>query len=115
MDTERKIRISYDVVSPESAMDGDVEDRGWENEDGVSMMPDDFDMDDGLGPVDLAIQFLSDKYVEPSSSHFHSGIWYIESDGDTDYGTGKVKTESYHLKGFAESEEMAIFNAMSRR
>jgi hypothetical protein len=100
----RRIGVTYDIVTPESAEDGDVAERGWINE-GIPI--------DG---VREAIRMLKyDGPFEPSSSAFHKGVWYTESEGDTDYHTGAVETKSYHLYGFTEAEERVIFNALTKR
>lgn len=104
----KRITVSYDIVTEESARDGDVDERGWIDEDGVNMMPDEIDLEDGLSSVDLAVDYLEDRVLEPSSSSFHSGIWYI-GHPDIDMSTGGETTYYYHLKDFTESEEKEIF------
>ena len=116
--TDRRIRITFETYTPESIELGDAEDRGWVNEDGVSMEPDDYDLEDGIGAVDKAIAFLRDKGAwEASSSHWdsHCDIWYTQSDPNINYGTGEEYRESYHLAGFSEEEERQIFLAMTKR
>ena len=94
------IRISYEVVTPESAEDGDVAERGWEDEDGEEH------------DVESAGRFL--QGTEPSSSHFHEGIWYTDVDGDVDFTTGAETRRSYHLSGFSVDEQGQIFTEVCR-
>jgi hypothetical protein len=96
-----KVRITYEVVTPESAEEGDAAERGWIDEDGT-----DYTVED-------AIQLLQGK--EPSSSHFHPGVWYSDIDGDVDLRTGAETRQSYHLDGFSEDEQRAIFDGVRRR
>ena len=72
---EPKIRISYETWDEDSVDAGETDDKGWENEEGVSMQPDQYDLEEGLTPVDLAVKFLTDNGpMEASSSHFNSGV-----------------------------------------
>jgi hypothetical protein len=110
-----RITISYYKVSPESAANGDYEETGWIDEEGVSMEPDEFDYSEGITAADKAIKFLKKECAtRQSSSHFHVGVWY--SDGvSQDYRTG-VETElAYHLHGFTEEQEKQIWNAIVKR
>lgn len=105
-----RIRITYEVVTPESAEHGDAADRGWIDEEGVSMKP-----EHGEGTIAKAIKFLRDEgVVEASSTQFHKGIWY-SNEADQDYRTGEDTTKSYHLYGFTETEERAIHTELFGR
>ena len=53
------------------------------------------------------------KGAEPSSSRFHAGLWYSDIDPDRDYATGADERHSYHLEGFTEEEERAIFDEIT--
>lgn len=99
---ERKniIRISYEIITPESAEDGDVEERGWEDEEGT-------EYDD----VEEAIRLL--RGSEPSSSEFHKDVWYT-SYGDQDTHDGSTTNLSYHLSGWSEEDERTIYEAVGR-
>lgn len=110
-----RILITYEIVTPESAEEGDAEERGWIDEDGVSMKPDKYDTQDGITAVDKAIKFLKHEYAtDASSSRFNEGTWYTNYEYSQDYSTGAVESRSYHLKGFTEAEERAIFNRVAR-
>jgi hypothetical protein len=114
-----RITISFETFTPESVENGDAEERGWVDKDGVSMVPDEYDLDDGKTAVDLAIKFLKDEgSTEASSSSFHPGVWYVQTEGtrDRDYfEKGEETIQSYHLEGFTPEEERAIFEGMKRR
>jgi hypothetical protein len=113
---DKKITTSYQTVTPESAEQGDFADQGWENEEGESMIPDQYDAEDGVTAVDKAVKFLKDNGGnEPSSSQFNTGVSYSTPDPDhnDDYFTkGIEKYYSFHLKGFTPEEEKAIFDKM---
>ena len=108
---DRGFLVSWETITEESAENGDTEDGGFS--DYESMEPDEFDAGDGLTAVDKAIRYLTREHcVEASSSHFHEGIWYSDSDGDTDYRTGEETRHSYHLKNFSVDEQRAIFDSV---
>ncbi len=98
----RKILTTYHTVTPESAEVGDFAETGWIDDEGVEIQ----------SPA-VAIQFLRTHFAfEPSSSHFHPGIWYSDS-GTTDDTTGEDETRSYHLTGFTERAEKMVFDAIT--
>ena len=100
-DGQKRIRIAYGIVTPESASIGDYAKTGWIDKKGVV-----------IESVDDAIEFLRNNgAVYPSSSHFHPRCWYSD-DGNTNFRTGAVETRSYHLVGFSEDEQEAIFAAI---
>ena len=107
---EPKIRISYETWDEDSVDVGETDDKGWENEEGVSMQPDQYDLEEGLTPVDLAVKFLTDNGpMEASSSHFNSGVWYTNY-GEQDMQDGSRTNRSFHLVGFTPEQEEKIFN-----
>ena len=107
-DTRPRIRVAYEVVTPESAAEGDAEERGWDDEDGHDCTPDAGDLADGLTCVDLAAAFLRKSYAsEASASHFHAGMWYI-SNGEADWRTCATRSQSFHLVGFTADQEADI-------
>lgn len=117
----RRIRISYEIVTPESAADGDAAERGWIDEEGREITPDQCDIDDQDGDERAAVVTLAVREigltVEPSDwPTVHPGhTWYTDIDGDQDYSTGAVTRQSYHLEGFSEAEERAIYTAITGR
>lgn len=113
---DKKIATTYQTVTPESAEQGDYADQGWEDEEGESMTPDEYDAEDGITAVDKAVRFLQDKGGnEPSSSQFHEGVWYSTVDPERDFHTGEEKYYSFHLKGFTPEEEAQIFEKINLR
>ena len=91
-----RIRTTYEIVTEESALDGDVSERGFRDEAGTEYT------------VGEAITLL--RGCEPSSSQFHSGIWYTRH-GEQDYASGDQENLSYHLvRGeWSADEEHAIY------
>ena len=116
----RRIRISFDVVTPESAEIGDFADAGWEDEEGVCIDPDDCDVEEYGSEFDavvaLAVKTIGNGCEASDYPHCHAGhTWYTEIDGDTDYSDGSVKRLSYHLDGFDAYEELAIYAELTGR
>ena len=117
----RRITITYEIVTEESAEQGDVEERGWIDEEGIEIKPDQYDLDgyddDMLSAiVHLACEVIEQRGpVEVSSSRFGPGIWYTQLDPTQDrayFEEGRSETWSFHLEGFTETEECAIYNAI---
>lgn len=80
----------------------DVEERGWDNEEGELMEN-----------VREAVEWLTEHGpLEPSSSSFHRGIWY------THYGEqgrhGAQRNESFHIAGATQSQEQRIFDGLAK-
>ena len=97
------IRTSFEVVTEESAAEGDAAERGWVDEDG-----------EVLG-VTAAIEWLRSKGpLEPSSSQFHKGIWY-SGPSEQDMHTGEWYQEAYHLAGYTEAQQRRIYSALFSR
>jgi len=112
--TGRRIRISYSTYTEDSIAAGDAEDHGWENEEGVEMDPDKWDIEDGKTAAQKATEFLNEKgAIHPSSSHFHPGIWYHDSNND--WRGNELIEYSYHLSGFTPEEEQEIFNEVAMK
>jgi len=116
----RRIRKSYEIVTDESASSGDAAERGWDDEIGVEIAPDDYDIDE-YGDESSAVVALAVKHigggVEPSDypqcSPGHT--WYTTIDDDIDYSTGERTTYSYFLDGFSADEEMEIYARLTGR
>jgi hypothetical protein len=114
--SDKLIKTTYQTVTPESAAKGGFEDQGWEDEEGKSMSPDEYDIEEGVTAIDKAVEFLKDNGAnEPSSSQFNTGVWYSTPDGEKNYTTGEEKFHSFHLKGFTPEEEEEIYNRMKLR
>lgn len=110
---DRKIVSYYETWSPEDVEIGETDDRGKLGEWSVEL--EDYDIEEGLTHADVAAKYLLDRgAVEPSSSHFHPGIWYSTYE-DVDYRTGERTVESYHLKGFTKEEEREVWELVTRK
>ena len=111
--TQKRIRISYEIITPESAEQGDVEERGWVEEEGIAVDPDEWDRE--ITEVYKTAIFLQDVgATEASSSHFHPGIWYTAY-GEMNLQDGSYKNLNYHLVGFTEEEEEEIYRRIMRK
>lgn len=114
-----RILISFSRTTPESAEDGDFSETGWIDEEGVEMTPDiDYEDDDPYKETvaSKAIAFLKDEGAcYASSSDFYPGVWYTTEYQTLDYHTGEEEEKSYHLKGFTEEEEQAIYQGVTSR
>ena len=108
-----KITTTYQVITPESVEHGDYEETGWINEEGVDMTPDEYDIEEGLTAVDKAVEFLKYEGANEASSYpFCCGTWYTQSEPICDrayFEEGREETHSFHLEGFSEAEEKAIY------
>jgi hypothetical protein len=85
-----KIKISYSMVSPESASQGDFCETGWIDQKGVQ-----FDS------VDEALDFLKlEGAVESSSYPARFGDWLMTDFYCVDYRENIEEQKSFHLEGF---------------
>ncbi len=110
----RRIKISYSVITPESAENGEAAESGWEDEEGVSMEPDEYDLAAGITAVDLAVEYLfANMASNQSSSIFSLGAWYTST--DEDYSTGWTTEKNFHLEDFSLGEEKEVYRCMSNR
>lgn len=112
----RKIKITYEIVTPESAEHGDAEERGWIDEEGEVIEPDKWDLEDGLTHVDLAVAFIENEGheggIEVSSSPPGPHDWVTGYKYNEDYSTGGIENRSYHFEGFTDAEMMEIFERL---
>lgn len=109
-----RICTTFSRTTPESVEQGDYSETGWEDEEGVSMLPDEFDREEGLTVTDKAAEFLYDKgaYSEDVSSHFHPGVWYTSGWSTVSYQTGEEEELNYHLTGFTPEQEQEVYNKL---
>jgi hypothetical protein len=116
-----EIQMTYDIVTPESAANGDFEDHGFAEPRGRLYSTADKHFDnlvcyigyeealkqmtpepERFSDLDEAVNFLSNyEPLEPSSSHFHEGVWYTQVESE-DFRTGKSMTFSFHIKASQE-------------
>lgn len=113
----RRITTSFTTVTWPEGQDEYEDEHGWVDERGESMEPEEGEEnDDGqpLSAVEKAADWLKRRgQLEPSSSpHFHDGVWYTGPD-ETNMQTGANTQESYHLVNFTESEQRAIWVAVT--
>lgn len=105
----RKIKVSYQKVTPESAEEGDISEQGWINEDGIDMEPLAEEIEIGLTAVIKAFQYLTNEGVSEYSNYpFTPGGWYSTS-GNIDPKDCAETIQSYHLCNFDEEEQKAIY------
>lgn len=129
-------RITYDIVTEESAEDGDYADHGFIDTAMTRVSTVDAPcgsaflvwiadysldhalyVDDDEDPVDAFLKELrlSESYVEPSSSVFDDHVWYT-GESRQDYLTGEWERHSYHLeKGWTTEEKRRVFDALTKR
>ena len=128
----KRITITYDVTTPESAEHGDYADTGWIDEEGVDCTPDECDIDEAKDTlwdgrddeptkeeselaalVTNAVKVIQGNGgVEASSSEFHAGVWYTQCDADQDFSNGEDTRHSFHLNDFLPEEEEAIYKEL---
>jgi hypothetical protein len=108
-DETREISVYYEIVTPESAEDGEAAERG--ELEPIILTHDDLDEDDPSW-VDAAIRALRHENVGSleADSYGLGAVprWFREVDGDTDYSTGAVTTRSFHPKGFTRGEMIEL-------
>jgi hypothetical protein len=108
--TDPRILVTYEIVTPESAEQGDAEERGWIDQDGQTMAPDAEEASEGHTPVTLAYDSLYRCGAsQPSCTGSGLGAWYTCDEHSTDYRTGAAESRSYHLEGFTPEQEQAIW------
>lgn len=112
-----KIVTSFSKVRWHDDADGDPdaydEEHGWEDQEGEEFAVDEFDQEEGKTVADVAADWLESKdYLEPSSSHFHPGVWYSTTSENYDSGGWNV-TRNFHLQGFSPEEEAEIFRRIT--
>lgn len=108
-----RVTCTYSQTTPESVEAGDTSEAGWIDDEGVSMAPDEFDIEDGLTLADNTARFLQKNgATEASSSAFHPGVWYSTGYQTIDYKTGTDEERNYHLVGFTEEQEYEVWKKM---
>jgi len=105
----RLIRISYETIR-----DGDEDcEGGWVDE--VCVDPDQYDLeeygDECSAVVNCALKVIPEGCTAADYPKCVPGhTWYTDADGDVDFSTGSITYQSYHLDGFSEQEELAIYS-----
>ena len=113
----RAIAVSYEIVTSESAELGGAEERGWIDEEGVSMEPDEDDVEEGLTAVDLAVAYLLKHGVTETSSEPPGGLdtWGIASGYRHHCDTGAEENWHFFLRGFSDEEARAVWTRIRRQ
>ena len=108
-DETREISVYYQIVTPESAEDGEAAERG--ELEPIILTHDDLDEDDPSW-VDAAVRALRYKNVGAlEADSYGRGVvprGFYEVDGDEDYRTGAIITRSFHPKGFTREEMIEL-------
>lgn len=106
------VKVTYDIVTPESAEHGDTESSGWIDETGQTFEPDKYDILEGKTRADLVAEYLESEGVQLSE---YCGDWYTAPQGITraSLERGEDETHYYHLHGFSVSEENEISEILS--
>ena len=113
-----RVTITFSRTTPESVEAGDYSENGWEDEDGVVMALDEYDIEDGLTLADITAKYLKNEGASASfasSSHFHPGVWYSTEWSTLDYGTGEQEERNFHLVGFTAEQEKEVWDKMHAR
>ncbi len=96
------IKITYDIVTHESAALGDFAETGWINKKGIT-----FDS------IQECAEYLVDQGpFEPSSSLFHKGIYYTQADPDIDLHTGDQERYTFHCYNMSEKQELELYTRL---
>jgi len=114
--------VTYSIVTPESAVDGDHADHGYidvptgeyrsmNTQRSKAMKA----RGEPVSTVEEAAEFILEHGTpEASSSSYHHGIWYsvpYREDYD-DYGESEER--AFHPEGFSLSEERRLFDLLIR-
>lgn len=84
--TTGRFRVTYEIVTPESAEHGDAESRGF-------VLPGEWCAEiNDAGDVGMTLR----EAMRLASPQEDCGSWWCEVDGRTDYRTGAVETRSIH-------------------
>lgn len=81
--------MTYEVITPESASEGDAAERGYCDEYGNRYS--------APAAVSLRAALRTLGPMEPNDSRHESARWWSEVDGCPDYRTGEVEYRSIHL------------------
>lgn len=135
------VKTTYEIITPESAEQGDVAERGWKDEEGESMELDSFDVfeiadklsnrEEFAGkstefledyvkenpskfiPLNTAKWLVNEGATEHSSSDFDPNGWYT-SYGQQDPKTGNYENLGFHLDGYTDEEKELVYNEFKR-
>lgn len=115
--TEPAITITYEILTDEDREFGETDNQGWYDEEGVSMIPDEWDLEEDKTVVDLAVQFLwRENAVEPSEGGKDGAPrWWTWSEPERDYWSGADEYRSFHLIGFSRPMRQEVYQLMEQK
>lgn len=91
------MRITYEIITPESAEHGDAEERGFIEPQFGLRVPIEEALDDSLWPAaSLEWSVRAAEIRLGRNALTDVGGWFEETDGSTNYRTGAVTRESLH-------------------
>ena len=106
-----RVTITYSRTTPESAEQGDFSESGWEDEDGVLMELDKYDVEEDKTIADITAKYLRDEgAIKTSSSDFYPGAWYSTECRTINYHTGEYEERNFHLVGFTPEQEKEVWD-----
>lgn len=111
----REIKVYYEIVTPESAEEGDFAETG--ELEPIVLTHDDLDEDEPSW-VDAAVRAISDNAGALEADAYGRGAvpsWFIEIDGSTDYRTGANTRRSFIPKGFTPEEMVEMGRRLTGR
>jgi hypothetical protein len=95
--TKKRIRVTYEIITPESAVDGDVAESGWLDEEGRDFhLP----LRPSSGPEDTAVAYAID-HLSAEGATSDGGSEWVTAYGDMDPSDGSYTNTSFH---FVEGE-----------
>lgn len=110
--SDRRIKITYEIVKPQKDDEYLEYESGFEDDVGVDMEPDEYDAEEGITAVDKAVKLLKEEGVTMTSgSPWQVGDWY-STEGEQDWRTGETKTRNFFLDGFSPEEERAVYRGV---
>ena len=110
------ITVTYNKIIPDDDYINFEEEHGWENKEGISMFPDNFELEENITVFDKTIDFLQNEYgtTTPSSNIFQKGIYYSTIESEKLFTSSDETYYSIHLNGFTEEEEHYIYDIMQK-
>lgn len=91
----RLFHVTYDVVTPESSVNGDTADNGYLNASGVEHSVTGL-WGAAVKPVAAECAMSLKEAVNLCSPQEDAGRWFSETDGSTDYSTGTETRKALH-------------------
>jgi hypothetical protein len=80
--------------------------------------PDEFDVAEGVTPVDMALEVLNQKiYAEEASSYpdWQKNTWYSRTEPIYDYEGADTLETSAHLIDFSDVEQLEVYKRFTNR